>query len=480
MIRRIELTNFMSHEHTVLEPAAGLTVLVGPNNCGKSAVVAALQILTNNVDSTYVMRHGAKECSVVVETDDGHRIEWHRKTSPSYVIDGERFDRLKKSGLPAELAPALRLQRVPETLDDIHFGEQKSPLFLIDKPAAHAARFFAASSDVSRLVEMQNRHRTKHNEAKKRKVELEAKSARLTRELDALAPLPELDAELDQQEAAFRELGELATALLDAQRLASELNAATQKLAEHTATTTALAPLAPPPEFSLTAPLVQWLETWGRESRASDVESARTTALHPLQPPPALADTQALASAIQRLATTNDTWREYQQRSAALAQLAAPPQLDDTNGLVALLDRLSALQQSERREAEALTALIPLAVPPELAAELPLQKLVAALQAAAQKLDEYESQRTALGEIPAPPSLSDPAPLAAWLARFDKQSAELTQQERELQKSLADSQATADQLRDWARQQQTCPTCGSQLDPDRLVTDLCSGGTHHG
>ena len=36
MITRIELTNFMSHKHTVIEPAAGLTVLVGPNNIGKS------------------------------------------------------------------------------------------------------------------------------------------------------------------------------------------------------------------------------------------------------------------------------------------------------------------------------------------------------------------------------------------------------------------------------------------------------------
>jgi predicted ATP-dependent endonuclease of OLD family len=70
MIKRIELTNFMSHEHTVIEPAAGLTVLIGPNNCGKSAIVAALQILASNENSTYVMRHGAKECSVKVETDE--------------------------------------------------------------------------------------------------------------------------------------------------------------------------------------------------------------------------------------------------------------------------------------------------------------------------------------------------------------------------------------------------------------------------
>ena len=84
MITRIELTNFMSHEHTVLEPAPGLTVLVGPNNCGKSAVVAALQILAYNDSSKYVVRHGEKECTVRVETDDGHLIQWRRRRdSPS-------------------------------------------------------------------------------------------------------------------------------------------------------------------------------------------------------------------------------------------------------------------------------------------------------------------------------------------------------------------------------------------------------------
>ena len=41
MIRRIKLVNFMSHANTVIEPADGLTILVGQNNCGKSAIVAA-------------------------------------------------------------------------------------------------------------------------------------------------------------------------------------------------------------------------------------------------------------------------------------------------------------------------------------------------------------------------------------------------------------------------------------------------------
>jgi len=83
VITRIELKNFMSHTRTVIEPAAGLTVLVGPNNCGKSAVVTALQILCHNDNSTYVLRHGEKACSVKIETGDGHSVEWRRKNSPS-------------------------------------------------------------------------------------------------------------------------------------------------------------------------------------------------------------------------------------------------------------------------------------------------------------------------------------------------------------------------------------------------------------
>jgi len=65
-------------------------VLIGPNNCGKSAVVSALQVLCSNPTSTYVLRHGAKECKIIVETDSGDRIIWSRKKSgsPKYEING--------------------------------------------------------------------------------------------------------------------------------------------------------------------------------------------------------------------------------------------------------------------------------------------------------------------------------------------------------------------------------------------------------
>src|SRR5690606_7200423 len=97
MIRRITLDNYMSHVHTVIEPASGLTVLVGPNNCCKSAVVSALQTVCENLSGGYMVRHDEREARVAVETDDGHEIIWRRKgNAVSYIIDGREIHRLKR------------------------------------------------------------------------------------------------------------------------------------------------------------------------------------------------------------------------------------------------------------------------------------------------------------------------------------------------------------------------------------------------
>ena len=71
VIRSIVLKNYMSHRHTVIELAEGLTVIVGPNNCGKSALVSALQCLVRAPRGRYMMRHGAALTSVTIETSEG-------------------------------------------------------------------------------------------------------------------------------------------------------------------------------------------------------------------------------------------------------------------------------------------------------------------------------------------------------------------------------------------------------------------------
>src|SRR5258706_12911951 len=119
MITRIILDNYMSHAQTVIQPASGLTVIVGPNNCGKSAIVSALQNLCGDNDGDFMVRHGEKTCQVNVETDDGHTITWRRKGKPvSYVIDGVEVHRVGHGNLPDDLDALLRLPKVSHPNDD--------------------------------------------------------------------------------------------------------------------------------------------------------------------------------------------------------------------------------------------------------------------------------------------------------------------------------------------------------------------------
>ena len=257
MITQIELVNFMSHKHTVIRPAAGLTVLVGRNNCGKSAVVAALQILCENEPSTYATRHGERDCTVRIETDDGHTIEWGRKGgSTRYIVDGQRFDRLGRGGVPDEVRRALRLANVTWESGqlDVHFAAQKSPVFLLDKPGSQAAQFFASSSDASRLVEMQALHKAKSVDAQRHKARLEAESSQLNRELETLEPLTSIDERLEQAEAAHARLSKLAAEIQTLDRDAEALDSQTSLLAKQNEIVAALSGLTGPPAIEPTAP----------------------------------------------------------------------------------------------------------------------------------------------------------------------------------------------------------------------------------
>src|SRR5512147_2753176 len=79
MIKRITIENYMAHRHTVLELGPGVTVLTGPNNVGKSAVVEAIRSVAQNPAPEHVIRHGAGQAVVRVELDSGEIIEWVRK-----------------------------------------------------------------------------------------------------------------------------------------------------------------------------------------------------------------------------------------------------------------------------------------------------------------------------------------------------------------------------------------------------------------
>lgn len=76
-ITGIEIQDFQSHKHTVLEPApAGqLTVIVGPSDSGKTAIIRALRWLFYNVpQGADFIRIGGNAARVTINYADGQRV----------------------------------------------------------------------------------------------------------------------------------------------------------------------------------------------------------------------------------------------------------------------------------------------------------------------------------------------------------------------------------------------------------------------
>ena len=249
----------MSHRHTVIEPADGLTVLIGPNNCGKSAFVTALQILCHNSKSGFVLRHGEKKCEVIVETADGHVINWSRKKNGSgiYVVNGEPFDRLRGT-VPPEVHAILKMPKVQCDNDefDVHFGEQSEPVFLLRDRGKASAQFFASSSDATHLVAMQSLHKSKVLVHKRDFKQLTRQHDSLTEQLKSLEPVDELETKLVATEKQFSDLRTEAEKMECVERLISKIRSAQAIFDRVKAQAASLESLVNPPEIADERPLI--------------------------------------------------------------------------------------------------------------------------------------------------------------------------------------------------------------------------------
>ena len=72
MLKSIELWDFESHEHTLIDDLSeGLNLIVGESNAGKTAIIRGLRLVAYNEFDPDSLRVGAKHCIVKVTTDKG-------------------------------------------------------------------------------------------------------------------------------------------------------------------------------------------------------------------------------------------------------------------------------------------------------------------------------------------------------------------------------------------------------------------------
>ncbi len=135
MLKKLVIENFQSHEKTELNLDAGVNVITGVSQSGKTAILRALYWLLHNrpsgdrIRSTFAK--GATK--VMIETAEGDRI-WHVKDEKinSYAINDSVFDKIGRD-IPDMVQRALRVS-------ELNVQKQLDEPFLVTSSAGEVAK----------------------------------------------------------------------------------------------------------------------------------------------------------------------------------------------------------------------------------------------------------------------------------------------------------------------------------------------------
>lgn len=194
----IRLENFLSHKDSLIPLTAGVTVLTGDNDVGKSAVTEAFRAIAYNDSSDTVIRHGASESRVSLLFADGTRITWVRvrkgspKTSYQLYADDEL---IRETPAPKEVPEWVRILLGMDLREkmDVHIGDQKSPVFLLDQPPSQRAAILDIGRESQHLRTLRERWKHQVDEDRRTIREGEKQLALIRRSLFILAPLDEIE-----------------------------------------------------------------------------------------------------------------------------------------------------------------------------------------------------------------------------------------------------------------------------------------------
>ncbi|WP_404306350.1 AAA family ATPase [Neorhodopirellula lusitana] len=486
MIRKITLENFMSHAKTEIELADGLTVLTGPNNCGKSALVAALQTIATNGNTTHVMRHGSKMCRITVETDDDHTVIWERKKSTvKYKIDGEDIHRIGQK-VPPQLHDVLKLDRVSAEVGaskneyDIHFGQQKTPVFLLDETGSRAAAFFASSSDASRLIEMQGNHRTRvresKSEAKRLSGELDKTTERLLNYLsvDELAQKIE-DADKRQKLISKTEQQIARSHELQKQLLATQVRATTlrqyidilTRLSQSSVTPSTLQAAS-----EKTGRLRDRLTSTTIAQHTRDLSQAVCGALSQLRAPVEQRPTSQLVGSISSIRQTQTRLRLSRLVQSACGTLTAPPTMMPTQTCRQAIDRLSnqrLVHQGVNRVANRLQALVR---PPSQASTERLQQTVKTLNKIRPQTERLRQLYRVFSNMRPVAETADKKPIQNAIARLQPVLKGVGQAREIAERTRGEVLELEADIRGFVEQNPKCRTCGGDINAETLMSTL--------
>ena len=460
----------MAHAQTELKLSDGLTVLVGPNNIGKSTVAVALKILARNANSNFVMQHDQKECSITVETSEGHSIQWTKRKSPSYVINGQSKDRLGRGGTPPELDETLRLAAVEFEDKDFepHFGDQKSPIFLINRPPSQIAQFFSTTSDAEKLVAMQRLHQRHRTEAQTKAKWLTAKKETTQQSIQALESIPKLELELVSLECESQSLLRLESEI---EKLETHIRFYAQLIFEQqleSHRSICLETLQPVPVIYPTEHIFQVAEDWENTFANCRFYGESATRLEPLTSTPKLSDESPLLNVTIDLSRSIAKMQHLTEQMSAHEGLSAPGPFARTDELKTMLDDIRVLKTEYQRLAEIVHVSGIAKERPTGAAEEPIKEWIQNLEKTTVDFQRVESLCAILRPIAPNPTMEDVTSLNDAITSYAlslDQSIRNQETLRDVQESLNTLETEA---KTWIQTEPNCSTCGAKLTVDSV------------
>ncbi|MBV8781402.1 MAG: hypothetical protein JO353_08395, partial [Phycisphaerae bacterium] len=319
----------------------------------------------------------------------------------------------------------------------IHFGMQKSPIFLLDESPGRQATFFASSSDAEKLLAMQRRHRASVLEDTKTQNRLNADLTAADARLAMLSPLDDLDAETKAASAKYDACLSEAAALDQAMTVLGELKRIVGEKHRWQVCRALLADCRPAPVLVDETPLNQITQRLRQAQREQQRQTAAANALRPLESPPTPQSDDPLAASIASVQTAAGIARRIQARFMTLKNITAPPQMQNEAELADCLARLRTAKAARASVEQMATILQPINAPPVPVDELPLRDRLVALKKATEAVALQRRSAKAI---------------ANELAALHQQTAVYIQSNP------------------------TCPVCNSPLSVDRLF----SSGQVHG
>lgn len=433
MIKRITIENYMAHKLTTLEPAQGVTVITGPNNAGKSAIVEAMRSIAQNPPYRHAIRHGAKNALIRVELDSGEIIEWSR-TEKAAVYRILRPDTNGEPGAyvtetyakfgrtpPQDVQDLLRLDLVETETGpvDIHVGNQRQPIFLIDQAGSQAASFFAASTEAAYLLKMQQALKTRTDRAKSKRKDVLLECAKAEKQLEGYDILDTIDPTLRKAEELYDGIQVNERALPSLADFVDVLEDTETRHQSKTCLGALLSILSQPPELLEILPLEIMANESERLFESLDFHRVESEILARIEPPPVLHEIHSLEKLVLSIASSEQGMEAASGKNRVLQKTLTPPQLKEVSSLEALTQNIRTTAFRTEAAGFVTEALSRLLDPPALSDTLALDVLIANLSRTERLLGPKLSLTNALADIQPPPVTHEVRELEEMALFFD-------------------------------------------------------------